>query len=41
MDPYCIIKYNKQKKNSTVIKNGGIEPRWKESFVFYLTKEPT
>ena len=41
MDPYCIITYNNQKKQSTIIKGGGLEPRWKESFVFSLTDKPS
>jgi hypothetical protein len=41
MNPYCVLTYNGQKKQSTVIKGGGLEPRWKESFVFNLTSKPS
>lgn len=41
MDPYCVLTYNGEKKQSTVIKGGGTEPRWKESFMFTLTSKPS
>ncbi len=37
MDPYCVITYNGQKKTSSVVKAAGLEPRWKEGFIFKLS----
>ena len=34
MDPYCIINYNNLKQQSSVVKGGGRQPRWKEGFTF-------
>jgi Ca2+-dependent lipid-binding protein len=41
MDPYCIITYNGVEKQSKVIKGAGLNPNWKESFMFNLTSKPS
>lgn len=38
MDPYCILQYNGQSKKTSVIKGGGVNPRWNQFFKFKLAE---
>lgn len=36
MDPYLVLKFSNQTRTTSVIKNGGIHPKFKDKFKFYV-----